>query len=66
MSIYTDSYQTVIGSAFVTKQIETTIKKLIISGETTSLDVETTGKFKPVFITGSYQDENEIRTRRCV
>ena len=60
MSIYTDSYQTVIGSAFVTKQIETTIKKLIIAGETTSLNVETTGKFKPIFITGGYQDENEI------
>lgn len=60
MSIYTDSYQTVIGSAFVTKHIVTAIKKLLIAGVTESLDVETTGKFKPIFITGSYSDEDEI------
>jgi hypothetical protein len=60
MSIYTDSYQTVIGSAFVTKNIVTAIKKLLIAGVTESLDVETTGKFKPIFITGSHSDEDEI------
>lgn len=60
MSIFADSYHTVIGATFVTKTIVTAIKKLLIAGVTESLDVETTGKFKPIFITGSYSDEDEI------
>jgi hypothetical protein len=59
MSIFTDSYQTLIGSSFVTKHIETEIKKSLVNGAMTSLNVEVIGTYEPRFITGM-SDENNI------
>lgn len=60
--IYPDSYQTTIGSAFVTKAIETSIKQAIIkdSLDRVTLNVNHDGAFKPIFITGYYPSEAEI------
>lgn len=60
--MYADSYQTTVGSAFVTKQIETAIKQAIIkdSIDNVVLNVNCNGHFKPVFVTGTYPSESEI------
>ena len=60
--MYADSYQTTVGSAFITKPIETAIKQAIIkdSIDKVSLNVNHDGHFKPVFITGVYPSESEI------
>ena len=60
--IYADSYQTKIGSAFITKSIETAIKQAIIKDglDTVSLNVNHEGKFKPIYVTGYYSSELEI------
>jgi len=60
--IYKDSYQTTVGSAFVTKQIETAIKESMIKDglDNINLNVYKEGKFNPVFITGSLPNDVEI------
>lgn len=60
--IYADSYQTTVGSAFVTKPIETAIKQAIIKDGIAgmSLNVNREGNFKPIFITGVHPSETEI------
>lgn len=62
MSIFSDSYQTTVGSVFVTKQIETAIKESIIKDhlDRVNLNVVNDGKFVPIFITGSLPSEAEI------
>lgn len=60
--LYTDSYQTTVGAAFVTKSVEMAIKQSIIkdSINQVSLRVKSDGEFKPVFITGAYPSESDI------
>ena len=60
--LYTDSYQTTVGAAFVTKSVETAIKQAIIkdSIDRMSLRVKSEGEFQPVFITGAYPSESDI------
>jgi hypothetical protein len=62
MSIFIDSYQTTVGSAYVTKQIETAIKESIIKDDLNlvNLKVRNDGKFIPIFITGSSPSEDHI------
>lgn len=62
MPIFSDSYQTSLGSAFVTKEIVTAIKESIIKDNINkvTLNVTTNGKFKPLFITGIFDSENQI------
>ena len=62
MSMFTDGYQTTVGSMFVTKNIETAIKESIIKDglDNVNLGVSNNGKVKPIFITGSYNSESEI------
>ena len=62
MSIFTDGYQTTVGSVFVTKQIETAIKESIIKDglDLVNLNVENDGEFVPIFITGALPSEAEI------
>lgn len=62
MSIFKDSYQTTVGSAFVTKQIEFAIKESIIKDglDKVNLNVNITGDYKPIFITGSLSNEVDI------
>jgi hypothetical protein len=62
MPIYKDSYETTVGSMFVTKQIETAIKESIIKdnlGEAT-LNVKHGGNIIPIFITGTHPSESGI------
>lgn len=60
--LYTDSYQTTVGAAFVTKSVETAIKQAIIKDgiDRVSLHVKSEGEFQPVFITGAYPSESDI------
>ena len=60
--LYTDSYQTTVGAAFVTKSVETAIKQAIIKDgiDRVALRVKSDGEFKPVFITGAYPSESDI------
>jgi len=60
--IFNDCYSTTVGSVFVTKQIETAIKQAIIKDNLNnmSLNVDKSGKYKPVFITGRLPSESEI------
>lgn len=62
MSINTDSYNTTVGSVFVTKQIETAIKESIIKDglNNVTLNVENHGNFLPLFVTGALPSEAEI------
>lgn len=60
--IYDDSYKTVIGSAFNTKNIELAIKECIIKDQIdyVNLNVNKNGKFIPIFITGIFGGESKI------
>lgn len=62
MSIFRDSYQTTVGSVFVTKQIETAIKEGIIKDglDSVNLNVRNEGNVTPIFITGCYSSESQI------
>lgn len=62
MPIFKDSYQTTVGSVFVTKQIETAIKESIIKDglDSMNLNVKHEGDIKPIFITGRFPSESEI------
>lgn len=60
--LYTDSYQTTVGAAFVMKSVETAIKQALIKDgiDRVVLRVKSEGEFKPVFITGAYPSESDI------
>lgn len=60
--LYTDSYQTTVGAAFVMKSVETAIKQAIIkdSIDRVTLNVKDQGEFKPLFITGVFPSEGDI------
>jgi hypothetical protein len=62
MSIFKDSYETTIGSVFVTKNIKTAIIKCIINNylNDITLGVISEGEYKPIFITGCLYFESEI------
>lgn len=60
--IFADSYETTVGSAFVTKNIVTAIKQAIIHDNVSSVDlnVRSYGITKPAFITGVFSSESDI------
>lgn len=62
MTIFKDSYQTTIGSAFVTSPIEHAINKSIVSESNylRELQVISNGDYKPFFVTGLLNSEAEI------
>lgn len=62
MTIFNDSYQTTIGSAFVTSQIEHALNRSIISESNflRALEVNENGEYKPLFVTGLLNSEAEI------
>lgn len=62
MTIFNDSYQTTIGSAFVTSQIEHALNRSIISESNflRALEVNQNGEYFPIFITGLLGSEAEI------
>jgi len=62
MPIFKDSYQTTVGSAFVTKSIETAVKSAFIRDglHHTNLGVRRSGNVSPVFVIGSWSSEADI------
>jgi hypothetical protein len=60
MSIFKDSYQTTVGSAFVTKTIENAIRRALIQGAYDTLNIEDDGVVKPMFITGQASSDADI------
>lgn len=62
MTIYRTAYDTSIGSSVATNKIITPIQQSFIRGllSDTNLDIITSLKIKPVFITGGSQKESEI------
>ncbi len=60
--LYTDSYQTTVGAAFVMKSVELAIKQAIIKDGIShvTLNVKDQGEFKPLFITGIFPSESDI------
>lgn len=62
MSIHKDSYSTTFGSRLITKNIEQAIKESFIKDnlDKVNLNVDNTGEFKPVFITGALDNDVNI------
>lgn len=62
MSIYTDSYQTTIGSVYATDKIVSSIKESIIKDyiDEVTLGVRGNEDISPIFITGSFASEANI------
>lgn len=62
MSIHKDSYSTTFGSRLVTKGIEQAIKESFIkdSLDKVNLNVDNSGEYKPVFITGALDNDVNI------
>lgn len=62
MSIYKTGYDTTIGSAIVTRDIDSAIKEAFVRDmlSDSHLDIITSLDFKPVFITGAQESETRI------
>jgi hypothetical protein len=67
MSLFTDSYTTTAGSATDTRKIIAAIKEVVVTEDLdskpeSSLDVQSHGGIRPLFITGTYPGEEKIPT----
>lgn len=62
MTLYRTAYDTLVGSALLTTQVEKAIKEAIIHDhiDQVSLNLITSTPFKPVFVTGVYDSESNI------